>query len=115
MNIFTDADKMYESSIEFALAVNDLQDMYSKLNQLIEYLEPTWKGEASVAYLSKLKGQLNEIKCIIYAVEAMQRTAEERARTAISLDRLESLNIFNIGAIVGDIFTSSIAAIGSFF
>lgn len=115
MNIFTDADQMYESSIEFSLAVNDLQDIYSKLNQLIEYLEPTWKGEASMAYLSKLRLQLNEIKSIISAVEAMQRTAEERARTAISLDRLESLNILNVGAVAGDIITSSIAAIGSFF
>ena len=115
MNIFTDTDKMQEASNEFAALVDDMRDVYHNLNNLINYLEPTWTGAAAEEYLNGLRQRLYEINSIIEALGAMKDTADERISTAISLDRLESLNIGNVVAVIGDSVASIGAAFGSLF
>lgn len=103
MNILTDTDQMQEASSELSSVYNDMRHVYSNLYNLINYLEPTWKGNAASEYLARLNQQLDEVAKIMNAVDAMKRTADERIRTAISLDRLESINILNIAANINDI------------
>lgn len=115
MKVFTDTEQMQEASNEFSVIINDMRDIYINLNSLIKYLEPTWQGNASKEYLNGLRNQLSEINNTIEALEAMKETADERARTALSLDRLESLNIINIGTAIVDTAASAGSAIGSLF
>ncbi len=115
MNIFTDTDQMQEASNEFAALINDMRDVHHNLNNLINYLEPTWKGAAAEEYLNGLRQRLFEINSIIEALCTMRDTADERIRTAISIDRLESLSINNVCEVIGDTAGSIGAAIGSLF
>ena len=55
MNIFTDTEQMQEASNEFSAILNDLRDLAVNLNNLINYLEPTWTGNAGTAYISQLR------------------------------------------------------------
>ena len=66
-------------------------------------MEPTWQGAAATEYLNHLRQQLSEVKRLMDAVNAMKQTADERIKTSISLDRLESINIFNVAANIYDI------------
>ena len=111
MNIFTDTEQMQEASNELSAVFNDMRDVYHSLNNLIAYLEPTWKGAAATDYLNNLRKQLSEVKKLMDVIDALKRTADERIRTSISLDRLESLNIMNIAANVVDISFSLNASV----
>jgi len=110
MNILTDTDRMQEASNELSAVYNDMRTAYTNLKNLIAYLEPTWQGSAATEYLTRLRQQLTEVKNIMDAVAAMKRTADERIRTAISLDKIESINILNISAAILDIAQSMNAA-----
>ena len=111
MNIFTDTEQMQEASNELSAVYNDMRDVFNNLSNLIAYLEPTWQGGAATDYLNNLRKQLSEVKKVMDAVDAMKRTADERIRTSISLDRLESLNILNISANIVDIKLSLNASV----
>ena len=113
MNIFTDTEQMQEASNEFSAILNDLRDLAVNLNNLINYLEPTWTGNAGTAYISQLRQQLTEINRLMQMVQVMKNTADERIRTTISLDKLESLNINNVISIIGDTFSSGLTLLAS--
>lgn len=115
MNILTDTDRMQEASNELAAVYNDLSTVYANLCGLINYLEPTWKGGAATEYLNRLRQQLAEVERVMMSVDAMKKTVDERIRTTISLDRVESLNILNIAANVNDIRSSLDAAMLNLF
>ena len=110
MNILTDTDQMQEASNELSAVYRDMHDVYYNLNNLINYLEPTWQGAAATEYLNRLRQQLADVKRLMDAVNAMKQTADERIRTSISLDRLESINIVNLAANIYDIACSLDAA-----
>ena len=112
MNILTDTDRMQEASNELAAVYNDLSTVYANLCGLINYLEPTWKGGAATECLRQ---QLAEVERVMMSVDAMKKTVDERIRTTISLDRVESLNILNIAANVNDIRSSLDAAMLNLF
>ena len=110
MTILTDTDQMQEASNELSAVYRDMHDVYYNLNNLINYLEPTWQGAAATEYLNHLRQQLAEVKRLMDAVMAMKQTADERIRTSISLDRLESITIANMAANIYDIKRSLDAA-----
>ena len=74
-----------------------------------------WKGGAATEYLNRLRQQLAEVERVMMSVDAMKKTVDERIRTTISLDRVESLNILNIAANVNDIRSSLDAAMLNLF
>ena len=113
MNIFTDTEQMQEASNEFSAILNDLRDLAVNLNNLINYLEPTCTGNAGTAYISQLRQQLTEINRLMQMVQVMKNTADERIRTTISLDKLESLNINNVISIIGDTVSSGLTLLAS--
>lgn len=90
MRLYTDSEKMREASNDFSALIGDMRDAYANLSNLIDYLEPTWTGNAAKEYLTRMRRQLTEIDKIITALKTMQSTANSRAKEAEEVDRINA-------------------------
>ena len=84
--VFTDTEGMREASNQFDTVVSELRAKCQEVQNMINRMEPTWKGGAAVEYIQLLRNEINDINNMINAVQSMNSIAHQRIAEAELID-----------------------------
>ena len=81
-----DADGLKANAAALDTRISDLQNLITKLEELINRIQGSWEGQASVMYIAKLLAQSAKAKKMVEVLQEYKKYVEKALSKFTELD-----------------------------